>query len=44
VTDGLVFDPDAVTVAPGTTVVWGNVGSVGHSETAYDEGIPDASI
>ncbi|WP_266075440.1 plastocyanin/azurin family copper-binding protein [Haladaptatus caseinilyticus] len=39
-TDSLVFDPDAVTVAPGTTVVWENTGSVGHSVTAYEDEIP----
>ncbi|MFC7081048.1 plastocyanin/azurin family copper-binding protein [Halorussus caseinilyticus] len=40
-TDGLVFDPEETTVAPGTTVVWENVGSVGHSVTAYEDEIPD---
>jgi plastocyanin len=40
-TDGLVFDPDEATVAPGTTVVWENVGTVGHSVTAYEDEIPD---
>jgi plastocyanin len=40
-TDGLVFDPDSTAVTPGTTVVWENVGSVGHSVTAYEDGIPD---
>ncbi|WP_368407711.1 plastocyanin/azurin family copper-binding protein [Halorussus amylolyticus] len=40
-TDGLVFDPDATTVTPGTTVVWENVGNVGHSVTAYEDEIPD---
>ncbi|WP_368408073.1 plastocyanin/azurin family copper-binding protein [Halorussus pelagicus] len=39
-TDGLVFDPDDATVAPGTTVVWENVGSIGHSVTAYEDEIP----
>jgi plastocyanin len=39
-TDGLVFDPDSLTIAPGDTVVWENVGSVGHSVTAYEENIP----
>ncbi len=39
-TDSLVFDPDSVTVAPGTTVVWQNVGSIGHSVTAYEDEIP----
>jgi plastocyanin len=40
-TDGLVFDPDSLTVAPGDTVVWENVGSIGHSITAYEEDIPE---
>lgn len=40
-TDGLVFDPDDTTVAPGTTVVWENVGSVGHSVTAYETDLPE---
>mgnify|MGYP006278715413 CR=1 FL=1 len=39
-TDGLVFDPDEITVAVGDTVVWENVGSVGHSVTAYEDDIP----
>jgi len=40
-TDTLVYEPAEVTVAPGTTVVWENVGSVGHSVTAYEDEIPD---
>jgi plastocyanin len=40
-TDQLVFDPEETTVAPGTTVVWENVGTIGHSVTAYEEEIPD---
>ena len=40
-TDGLVFDPDELTIAPGDTVVWENVGSIGHSVTAYEDDIPD---
>jgi plastocyanin len=39
-TDGLIFDPASATIPPGTTVVWENVGSVGHSVTAYEERIP----
>jgi plastocyanin len=42
-TDGLVFDPDSLTVAPGDTVVWENVGDQGHSVTAYEDSIPDAA-
>lgn len=40
-TDDLVFDPDALTIAPGDTVTWVNVGGVGHSVTAYEDGIPE---
>jgi plastocyanin len=40
-TDGLVFDPDDVRITPGTTVVWENTGSIGHSVTAYEDEIPD---
>jgi len=40
-TDGLVFDPKEIQVTPGTTVVWENVGSVGHTVTAYEDEIPD---
>ncbi|QPV62850.1 copper-binding protein [Halosimplex litoreum] len=39
-TDGLKFDPATVTVDRGTTVVWEAVGSVAHSVTAYEDGIP----
>ena len=39
-TDELVFDPDDTTVPPGTTVVWENVGTIGHSVTAYEGEIP----
>ena len=40
-TDQLVFDPDELTIAPGDTVVWENVGNVGHSVTAYEDDIPE---
>ena len=39
-TDDLVFDPDERTIPPGTTVIWENVGAIGHSVTAYEEEIP----
>ncbi|WP_340101830.1 plastocyanin/azurin family copper-binding protein [Salinibaculum salinum] len=39
-TDDLVFDPDDTTIAPGTTVIWENVGTIGHSVTAYEDQIP----
>ena len=40
-TDSLVFDPDEIEISPGTTVTWENVGSVGHSVTAYEDEIPE---
>jgi plastocyanin len=42
-TDGLAFEPSSLTVAPGDTVVFENVGSVGHSVTAYEENIPEGA-
>lgn len=39
-TDQLVFDPEDITIAPGDTVVWENVGTIGHSVTAYEAEIP----
>ncbi|NHX35713.1 MULTISPECIES: plastocyanin/azurin family copper-binding protein [Halolamina] len=40
-TDSLVFDPAELTIEAGDTVVWENVGSVGHSVTAYEDNIPE---
>ena len=40
-TDNLVFDPEEIQISPGTTVTWENVGSIGHSVTAYEDEIPD---
>jgi len=42
-TDDLAYEPDAVTVSSGTTVVWENDGSVAHTVTAYGEEIPSAA-
>jgi plastocyanin len=42
-TDGLVFDPDSITIAPGDTVVWENVGGIGHSVTAYEDELPEGA-
>ncbi|MFD1647700.1 plastocyanin/azurin family copper-binding protein [Haloarchaeobius litoreus] len=39
-TDSLVFEPDSITIAPGDTIAWVNVGSIGHSVTAYEDEIP----
>jgi len=40
-TDDLVFDPDEISIEPGDTVVWENVGSIGHTVTAYEDDIPE---
>lgn len=40
-TDDLIFDPDSITIAPGDTVVWENVGEIGHSVTAYEAEQPE---
>lgn len=42
-TDELDYDPEEITVSVGDTVVWDNVGSVGHSVTAYEDRIPDGA-
>ncbi len=42
-TDNLKYDPASLTIPVGTTVVWENVGSVGHSVTAYEDNIPDGA-
>ncbi|MUV90707.1 plastocyanin [Halapricum sp. CBA1109] len=39
-TDELRFEPATVTVGVGETVVWETVGSVAHSVTAVEDGIP----
>jgi plastocyanin len=39
-TGDFVYDPERVTVVPGTTVRWVNDDDVGHTVTAYDDGIP----
>lgn len=40
-TDDLIYDPETITVSVGDTVTWDNVGSIGHSVTAYEDQIPD---
>ena len=40
-TDNLVFDPDEISIAPGDTIVWDNVGTIGHTVTAYEDQIPE---
>lgn len=39
--DDNVFSPDEMTVAPGDTVVWENVGTADHTVTAYGDDIPE---
>lgn len=39
-TDGLVYDPERLTVDAGTTVVWTNEGDVDHTVTAVEDEIP----
>ena len=40
-TQGFAFDPERLRVDPGTTVRWVNDSEVGHTVTAYEEGIPE---
>jgi plastocyanin len=40
-TDGLKYQPQELVIAPGDTVVFENVGTVPHSVTAYQDGIPE---
>ncbi|NHX36157.1 MULTISPECIES: plastocyanin/azurin family copper-binding protein [Halolamina] len=42
-TDELTFEPKQIEVEAGTTVTWENVGSIGHSATAYEDEIPDGA-
>jgi plastocyanin len=42
-TDDLTFEPKRIEVEAGTTVTWENVGSIGHSVTAYEDEIPDGA-
>lgn len=42
-TADLAFEPEAVTVSPGTTVTWTNVGGIEHTVTAYEDRIPDGA-
>ena len=42
-TDELTFEPQQVRVSAGTEVTWENVGSIGHTVTAYEEEIPDGA-
>lgn len=39
--DELAFAPKQIEVEAGTTVTWENVGTIGHSVTAYEDTIPE---
>ncbi|MEF8818623.1 MAG: plastocyanin/azurin family copper-binding protein [Haloferacaceae archaeon] len=39
----VAFDPSAVTVSAGETVVWRNTSTRAHSVTAYEDAIPDGA-
>jgi plastocyanin len=41
--DQLKFVPERLVIEPGDRVRWVNVGSIGHSVTAYEDGIPDGT-
>jgi plastocyanin len=42
-TDELGFEPKQIEVSAGTTVTWKNVGSIGHTVTAYEDKIPEGA-
>ncbi|MEF8843062.1 MAG: plastocyanin/azurin family copper-binding protein [Haloarculaceae archaeon] len=42
-TDELTFEPQQIQVSAGTTVTWENVGSIGHTVTAYEDEIPEGA-
>ncbi|WP_424004355.1 plastocyanin/azurin family copper-binding protein [Haloarcula salina] len=42
-TDELAFEPKKIQVEAGTTVTFENVGSIGHTVTAYEDKIPDGA-
>lgn len=37
------YEPDTLTVAPGTTVVWRNTSTITHTVSAYDDGLPEGA-
>lgn len=42
-TDELTFEPARIQVSSGTTVTWENVGTIGHTVTAYEDEIPSGA-
>lgn len=42
-TDELTYEPETVEIEAGGTVTWENVGTIGHTVTAYDDELPDGA-
>ena len=42
-TDELAYEPKKIQIEAGTTVTFENVGSIGHTVTAYEDEIPDGA-
>ena len=42
-TDDMIYDPEVITIAPGDTVRWLNIGKMGHSVTAYEDELPEGA-
>ena len=42
-TDDMIYDPKVITIAPGDTVRWLNIGKMGHSVTAYGNELPEGA-
>jgi plastocyanin len=42
-TDELAYEPKNIQVEAGTTITFENVGSIGHTVTAYEDKIPDGA-
>ncbi|WP_436910475.1 plastocyanin/azurin family copper-binding protein [Halosimplex marinum] len=42
-TDQLAYEPKRIQVSAGTTVTFENTGNIGHTVTAYEDGIPDGA-
>tara|TARA_B110000014_G_scaffold263791_1_gene261814 strand:+ start:564 stop:1196 length:633 start_codon:yes stop_codon:yes gene_type:complete len=40
-TDDMIYDPQVITISPGDTVRWLNIGKMGHSVTAYENELPE---
>jgi len=42
-TDDMIYDPEVITIAPGDTVRWLNIGKMGHSISAYENELPEGA-